>query len=330
MEAMPVLRGLSLGLACLFGAGMACWCAEMRRASVLGARRASQLEGFGAFGAKESVLRWRVRQGVLPLMPLCRRLLRLRGCRLVAAAVASEFRDRGLAAGDEACLSWVASALLAAAAAAFMATGSAPACAAVVACLGICVLQGAKAREETRRDRLRESVPETLQSLAGCFQSGLTVAQAFERQASDLPGPIGSLFGEAASRIQVGEGVHGALDHLRKASSLPELSFVAVALDVQHQTGGSIRAILESSSAVVEEQLELKRSLRVQTAQARLSARVVTVLPFVLIALFSMVSEGFLEPFFTSPAGLALLVMALLLQMAGICCVRRILAVDLT
>ncbi len=330
METLLVLRSLSVILACSFGIALALRRRDGRRAGALGASRALHPEGYGSERAGGTSFLWRARSGVSPLLPLCRYLLRFRGCLLVAGCAAAEFKGRGMAIADEAALSWVGAAALGVAAATFLLTGSAPACVAVLACAGVCAFQGAKAKEEARRDGLRESVPEALQSLAGCFQSGLTMPQAFERQAKELPGALGALFGEAATRIQLGAGVHGALDHLRRRADLPELSFVALALDIQHQTGGSMRAILESSSSALEEQLELKRSLRVQTAQARLSARVVTVLPFVLIALFSLVSVGFLDPFFASASGLALLAVALGLQVAGICCIRRMLAVDLT
>ena len=48
----------------------------------------------------------------------------------------------------------------------------------------------------------------------------------------------------------------------------------------------------------------------------------------VLIAVFSLVSEGFLDPFFASPMGMALLAIALGMQAAGIVAVRRMLAVE--
>ncbi len=330
MEALPILRGLSAVLACLFGVGLALRRRAGRRAGALGASRVLRPDGCRDGPVGEAALLWRARSGVPLLLSPCRWLLRFQGFRLVAGYVAERFRAKGVAVSDDAALSWAFAAALGVAAVTFLLTGSVPASMAVLGCAGVCAFQGAKAKEESRRDSLRESVPEALQSLAGCFQSGLTVAQAFERQARELPGALGALFGEASSRMQLGSGVHGALEHLRRRADLPELSFVAVALDIQHQTGGSMRAILESSSAALEEQLELKRSLRVQTAQARLSARVVTVLPFVLIALFSLVSVGFLDPFFASVPGLALLAVALGLQVAGICCIRRMLAVDLT
>ena len=49
-------------------------------------------------------------------------------------------------------------------------------------------------------------------------------------------------------------------------------------------------------------------------------------MPFALEAVFSLVSEDFLSPFFASPAGWALLGLALGMQAAGVGMVRRVLA----
>lgn len=106
---------------------------------------------------------------------------------------------------------------------------------------------------------------------------------------------------------------------------MPELAFVAVALDVQHRSGGSLAAVLDAARESVESEIDLARSLKVQTAQAQLSARIVTAMPFVLIALFSLMSPGFLSPFFESMAGMALLAAALVMQVAGVVLVHRML-----
>jgi tight adherence protein B len=119
-----------------------------------------------------------------------------------------------------------------------------------------------------------------------------------------------------------------ALDVFRHNEAVPELAFVSVALDVQHQSGGSIAPVLESATDSVSSELDLMRSLRVQTAQAKLSAGIVTVMPFVLVALFSLMSPGFLSPFFESFVGFLLLAVALLMQAAGVLCVRHMLKIN--
>ena len=165
----------------------------------------------------------------------------------------------------------------------------------VLACaVAVARIHGWRERQE---EALREAVPDALHAMGSCFQAGFSLLQTFQQ-----------LAGEKRS----------------------ELAFVAVALDVQHQAGGSMRQVLEAARETVEGELALRRALRVQTAQARLSARVVTVIPFALVAVFSLVSKGFLDPFLQSPLGLGLLGLACAMEVAGVLAVRRMLNVEVS
>lgn len=161
-----------------------------------------------------------------------------------------------------------------------------------------------------------------------CFRAGLSLMQTLKQTGEETGGALGARFERAARVLETGSSTEEALEGFRRQAGVPELAFVAVALDVQHQSGGSIAHVLDVARESLESELELRRSLRVQTAQARLSARIVTVMPFLLVALFSMLSEGFLDPFFESWAGLALLALALGMQAAGVLLVRRMLRVE--
>ncbi len=176
---------------------------------------------------------------------------------------------------------------------------------------------------------MREQVPEALRSLSMSFRSGHSLSQTISDSAQETDGYLGHLFAIVSDRLEMGATPSEALSVLRSNPRVPELSFVAVALDVQHKSGGSLAPVLESATESVEGELKLLRSLRVQTAQAKLSASIVTIMPFILVALFSLMSPGFLSPFFASPLGMGLLALALVMQMSGVLIVRKMLRVDL-
>ena len=116
---------------------------------------------------------------------------------------------------------------------------------------------------------------------------------------------------------------------MRLCTALPACPSLALRTHFrQHQSGGSIAPVLETARESVVSELDLMRSMRVQTAQAKLSASIVTVMPFLLVALFSIVSPGFLAPFFTSLAGMGILAVALAMQIAGVMSVRHMLRID--
>lgn len=180
---------------------------------------------------------------------------------------------------------------------------------------------------DKRTDRLRLCVPDSIQGMKSCFQAGFTLDQTLEYLANHTCEEMARVYGRALQSLRLGATTTEALDILRTEVNAPEFSFVIAALDIQHKTGGSLSSVLQDAEAAARGQFELERALRTQTAQARLSARVVSVMPLVLVGMFSLVTEGFLEPFFSSIAGFLLLLLALGMQVAGVIAVRKTLCV---
>jgi tight adherence protein B len=205
---------------------------------------------------------------------------------------------------------------------------SAPAFSSMLAlCLAVGVRMAARQAHDRQREAMREQVPDMLHAMSACFHAGYSLQQTFQQLARETQGRLQQLFRSAASDVRTGRSATEALRRMREDAELPELAFVTAALEIQHQTGGSLQKIIDSACDSVEGELALRRSLRVQTAQARLSMRVVTVMPFALIALFSLVSPGFLAPFFATPVGIAVFGLAMGMQVAGVFSVRRMLDV---
>lgn len=265
--------------------------------------------------------------GIPAFRGLARIALRPGRAALFVDGLVAEAQASGYMCSRESVATCLISVLLAVGIAAFVFSGS-PVC---VLAIWTCVLLGLGAwvskRSEKRREELREGIPEALQSMKACFQTGYSLSQTISEVEQRTSGALKELFAKAEGVLETGGGADAALGELKKGSSEPELVFLATALEIQHRTGSSMQRILEATRQSVSDEIELKRSLRTQTAQAKLSAQIVTVMPFALIGLFSLVSPGFLAPFFESPLGFALLAVALGMQASGVVLVRKMLKV---
>lgn len=195
-------------------------------------------------------------------------------------------------------------------------------------CFVLCSGVWATHREEAVRTEMREAIPEALQSMKACFQVGYSLPQTIAEVRKGTAGPLSELFGEVEGVLETGGNVDDALGVLKEKSREPELVFLSAALEIQHRTGSSMASVLEATRQSVADEIELKRELRTQTAQAKLSAQVVTLMPFFLIGVFSLVSPGFMDPFFESAVGIAMLAVALGMQALGIVMVRKMLKVE--
>ena len=288
-------------------------------------RRTWALAAEGGRGAAHPGLAWRLRHGVSGLRPVAEALLRREPVRRYVLWARMALEQRGYASTSDALLSLVLGACLALLVASWVMAASPVFGAAVAGCALVALCAAVKSDAERREAALRDEIPDALRSLGVCFRAGLPLMQTMEQTALEMKGPLGELFLSAALVLQTGGTASEALALFRQRADVPELAFVAVALDVQHQSGGSLAAVLDAARESVESEIDLARSLKVQTAQAQLSARIVTAMPFVLIALFSLMSPGFLSPFFESMAGMALLAAALVMQVAGVVLAHRML-----
>lgn len=194
-------------------------------------------------------------------------------------------------------------------------------------CVPILSFVYAENKKSSAEVSIREQIPEALRCMSSCSKSGLSLLQTFEYVQRETSGALKQSFEACAKRLKMGETVLEALDVLKSFKNIPELKFVCIAISIQHTTGGSLSVILEDARASVMQEIDLLRNLRVQTSQARLSASIVSVMPIILIGLFSFISPDFLSPFFSSVAGMGLLFLALFMQVTGVVIVRKILNV---
>lgn len=276
----------------------------------------------------ECVIRYCVRNGIESLGWCSKMLLRIRCIRSTFEDASKLLLRRGWECSPAGLASLAVCGLAGIAAVTLIVFRSLAGCVLVPTCVALCVAAGVSRGRAKEQELLRDQVPDALRCMEACLHAGLSLPQAFAEVASAVQQPAKETFSQVSRDLELGYSVSDALERFHKVSEVPELAFVAMALDVQYTCGGSATPILRAAEESVVRGLDLRRSLRVQTAQAKLSAQIVSVMPFLLLALLSLISPGFLSPFFERSEGVMLLLLALFMQAAGIAAVRKTLAVQ--
>lgn len=187
-----------------------------------------------------------------------------------------------------------------------------------------------KAREKKHVEELQRGMPELLRLLCIALDSGSSLVMALRYAADNCDEPLAGELKRTVWDLESGQGFDEALEKLRTRTGGSEFAYLAVAMEIQHQSGGSLTTILQNVSALLQQTAELKEDLRTKTAQGRLSSRIVALMPFALLGILSVFSPGYLTGFLASPLGVCLFGLAMLLEAAGIFLVRRALAIDFT
>ena len=183
----------------------------------------------------------------------------------------------------------------------------------------------------SQRDKMmRACMPEALRLIGMALNAGNSLVQALRFAAENCAEPLASELQHAVWDLEAGKGFDEAMDALRTRAGGSEFAYLAVAMEIQHRSGGSLNEVLESVAGSLRQKSQLDEELRTKTTQGRLSARIVALMPLVLLGVLSLFSGDYLGQFFSSAFGVALFAFALLLECLGVVLVRRTLAIDLS
>jgi tight adherence protein B len=97
---------------------------------------------------------------------------------------------------------------------------------------------------------------------------------------------------------------------------------------IQRQVGGNLAEIYESTAYTLRERAKLHRTIKTLTAEGRLSAIILIILPFVIGGMVAIVNRGYLAPLINTRIGNAMLGLAAGLMIIGVIWMRAIVRVD--
>lgn len=170
-----------------------------------------------------------------------------------------------------------------------------------------------------------EQLPDALDLMRSALQAGHGLVGSFTIIADEFPEPIASEFREVAEEVRLGLPMRDALLHLTERIDNPDTPLLAVGLLVATDVGGNLAEVLENISYTIRERFKLLRDMRVMTAQGRLSAMVLTILPFLLAGVLFTVSPEYMNPVLTEPLGHWMIAYVFSSVIAGHLVMRRLL-----
>lgn len=310
MEAVGAAIGSALAGASAFMLAMAATgAAQARRARPRRPRRARE----EAEGLLEQLGHWPPMARLGNLAPLVGPSERLRAA---LAARGASLTRRGCVAFSAVSLAGLALAL---AAAARSALGAAAGAALWLSWAALAVGR----HERGRADEAARQMPEVLRSIAASLGAGKSLPQAIEHVGMSVGEPLGSEFLRASFEIKGGMPVEEAVASLCGRNGAPGMALLGTALQISQRTGSSLDELLSRTARMAQGSVALRRELEVKTSQARLSAKVVSLMPLLLVGALAAMSPEYREGL-AQPAGRACLCAAALLDLAALAAVRSI------
>jgi tight adherence protein B len=179
-----------------------------------------------------------------------------------------------------------------------------------------------------RLEKLEEQLPDAIDMMKRALRAGHTFKSAIKLVAEDMDNPIGKEFELTFSDLNYGNDVRRAmLGLLNRIPSVTVMALVTSVL-VQRDTGGNLAEILDQIANVVRGRFKFGRKLRSLSAEGRMSAWVLGLMPLGLIALLSISSPGYLPIMFERPIGQKMLYAGAILGALGIAWIRKLIRIE--
>lgn len=183
-------------------------------------------------------------------------------------------------------------------------------------------------RKRTARIRLFErQIPEALDLMSRAMRAGHAFPTAIKMVADEMPDPIAHDFRVLFDETNFGVPQQESLMRLADRVPVEDLRFFVIAVMIQRESGGNLAELLDNISAIVRARLKLMGEVRTLSAEGKMSAWVLGLLPFALGGAITLVNPGFMSVLWTDPAGFQMIGAALLLMAVGVWWMTRIIKI---
>ncbi len=182
-----------------------------------------------------------------------------------------------------------------------------------------------------RRRRLRtfeEQLPDALMTLCGGLRAGVGLNMALQQLVHESQPPLAQEFALLLREQRLGVGLEQSLSNLGRRVPTPTTVLLVCAMRIAGQTGGGLAETLERTAQTIRARLQMEGKIYALTAQGKLQAWVVGLLPLSLMAILTKMEPQAMAHLWHTPMGWATLAVIVFLEVMGVYLILKIVAID--
>ncbi|MGX9698839.1 type II secretion system F family protein [Janthinobacterium lividum] len=172
--------------------------------------------------------------------------------------------------------------------------------------------------------RIEQQLPDALDLMSRAMRAGHAFPTALKMVGEEMTGPLADEFRAVFDEVSFGVAMADALGNLAARVPSTDLRYFVIAVLIQRETGGNLTELLSSISAIIRDRLKLLGQVRVLSAEGRMSAWVLGLLPFGAALMMHLMNPQFIAVLYTDGGGRKMVGVSLGLLMLGVICIRKI------
>ena len=175
--------------------------------------------------------------------------------------------------------------------------------------------------------KIEEQLPDAIDLMSRALKAGHAFSGSLQMVSSESVDPIANEFRMTFDEINYGIPMQDALMNLSTRIPSTDLRYLVIAVLIQRESGGNLAELLENISGLIRARLKLLGTIRVLSAEGRLSAWILGCLPFVMAMIIHLINPGYLNILFTDPMGHLLIGGSMTMIVIGALAMRKIIKI---
>lgn len=172
-------------------------------------------------------------------------------------------------------------------------------------------------RAQRRRDALAHALPGFIDTLVRLLAVGHSIASAFLAALAAAQSPLRECLEGAAVRLRAGLDLDEALEQVARQQGAQPLLLFAAVVRMSTRYGGRVDQVLERMAEFMRDREEAQRELIAMSAETRMSAWVLGLLPASMALFILFINTAYLATMWADAGGRRLLLLAFGLQLLG-------------
>ena len=180
-----------------------------------------------------------------------------------------------------------------------------------------------------RVEHIEQQLPDALQMLAGTARAGLSLPAAIRQVSAELTPPLQQELLLVQHEQRLGVSLDDALENLARRVPAQPVKLMVSAMRIANETGGGLAETLERTATTLRSQQAMELKILALTAQGKLQAWVVGLLPMFLLWVLNRMEPAAMSQLWTTQLGWGVLAAVLVMEFIGVLLIRRIVAIDI-
>jgi tight adherence protein B len=175
-----------------------------------------------------------------------------------------------------------------------------------------------------RLRKIEQQLPDAMDMMGRALRAGHAFPTALKMVGDESAAPLADEFKAVFDEVNFGLAMQDSLIGLAARVPVTDLRFFVIAVVIQRETGGNLAELLANISSIMRDRMKLMGQVRVLSAEGKMSAWILSMLPFGSALLIHLTNPSFLAVLYTDPGGQKMIAFALTMMALGVLAMRYI------